>query len=745
MEEALFKQSHRAPGREEHYAYLIRARMSKRKREEDAPTTNTAKRGTFALVDMKDVLSRHTGLSVDYEKPCSRSDYRLCHVCADIVAWNGFFVNIGLHLQERSTGGMGFVTQLRSKNAPYKATQEEKAQAATLLHWLLTKHTCVEAVLITEDVFRGNEEIVCSALSGSVGVRVLTLKLSSSTVLLQDDLMSSIHSMKHLDEVNLIVNPSEALFSKLSSLLKTSSPLQVLRTVDVNAHRRRQLTHSFEDFSRTGPSFVSIATRPTRKSCESSRPYIGLNPSNLMLHQSLTVLKFCGDYNGPRVDVRAICKAVAQSRTIIQLDLTLLKLEVKHAAPIRMMLASAATLEKFSLSYLDIAEPFTWAVAQRSVDSSIPHYDCLDCRLVHMLETYRVKPWIEALLQASRSVTVLRFSLFAFCALECRAFLNALSKNFTLKKVTIPILGQNPSEFCTVQVGQRKRGRSVNVPFVELEHTLSDVASCGLVTEVRFTVRSFLCLSGETDPTSSAFVQLIRKAPALVAVHIQVENGCCSRCWNETAPVLCDAVLHNTSIGTLGIKLPKNPTMHLLPLVNLLHRSRWLYKFTLEVPCHMVLSEFVTQVSVPELWDNYSLEFVDLGYNGPELQEQQLTIQSIANRNKCLANRAVSFLAGRRSKDNAAALEKMASYPFLVKKVCDSLPVNKQLVLDSIAERLRTMADMGEFMRLSGVVNRKIVCDESSDGSTQLTDLNEYCLRHIRQYLSISDITDRTI
>ncbi|KAH6924602.1 hypothetical protein HPB50_020048 [Hyalomma asiaticum] len=738
-------------------AYIIRARMPKRKREEDAPTTNAAKCGTSALLDMKGVRSRHTGLSVDYEKPCSRSHYRLCHVYSNTSAWNGFFMNVGLQLQENSVGDMTIVPQRQSKNTPYKSTQEEKAQAATLLYWLLTKHTCVKAVVINEDVFQGHEEIVCSALTGSAGISVLSLWLSSSTALLEGGVMSSLHSMKQLSTVRVSVNASVELFAGLAILLRTSSPLEVLRTVHVNANGCPALHYNLE---------ACIKTRPLQGLCRSTDPQLVLGSSNLMLNQSLTALCVTATKHGAEVDVRFICEIVRRSTTITHFTLVLLKLEEKHAAPIKEMLVHTTKLKRFSLTYSDIEEPYTYAIAPRYMDSLTSEQYCLDCRSVHMLETFRVKPWIEALLHGSRSVNELCFSLSAFCAVECRAFLNALSKNSTLNVVTIPNLGQIPSEFCKsltmsgvlhkvatdiicrvvypgiLPAEHRKPGHPVNVPFTELERTLSGAAACGLVTRVRFNVRSFLCLPGVTDPAASPFVQLIRKAPALVAVNIRVENGCCSRCWNETAPVLCDAVLHNTSIGTLGIKLPRNPTMNLLPLVNLLHRSRGLYKFTLEPPCPKVFAEFLHEVSKPKLWDNYSLGEVDLRCYGPDLTEELLVVQKVADRNNSLAMRAVSFLTGRLSKANAAALEKMAGYPFLAKKVCDSLSVNKQQALDTIARCLRTMADMELFMRLSGVVNRKIVCGKSSDGSTQLTALNEYCLRHIRQYLSISDIAD---
>ncbi|KAL3183763.1 hypothetical protein MRX96_033836 [Rhipicephalus microplus] len=105
--------------------------------------------------------------------------------------------------------------------------------------------------------------------------------------------------------------------------------------------------------------------------------------------------------------------------------------------------------------------------------------------------------------------------------------------------VRIPRLGQLPSEYgkfianagvmhrvtanldlnvaypAMVQPPQHMPGQSVNVFFVVLGRTLSEAAKFGLVAHVHLRVRSVLCLTGETNPTTSPLVQLICKAPAL--------------------------------------------------------------------------------------------------------------------------------------------------------------------------------------------------------------------------------------
>ncbi|XP_070385612.1 uncharacterized protein [Dermacentor albipictus] len=87
--------------------YLVRPypppEMLRRKWE--AGTSAKDKKGkhngmALPLVDMDGICSCHTGLSVDYKKPCTASPKKLCHVCKNAAAWNGFFLNGGLELRE---------------------------------------------------------------------------------------------------------------------------------------------------------------------------------------------------------------------------------------------------------------------------------------------------------------------------------------------------------------------------------------------------------------------------------------------------------------------------------------------------------------------------------------------------------------------------------------------------------------------------------------------------------------------
>ncbi|KAH7932759.1 hypothetical protein HPB49_002288 [Dermacentor silvarum] len=186
------------------------------------------------LVDMKGVRGRLTGLSVDYAIPCTARLNRLCHVCKNTAAWNGFFINVGLELREGKCGALSLLGACEGMTIANMATDEEKTQAATLLHWLLTQHRCVVKAAINDDVFGDQEKVVCRALSGSVGkISALTLLQSSAKAAMSNALVKAVRSMKHLEELNLMIDAPEH-FDNLGPLLGTSSSLKVLRALQVN-------------------------------------------------------------------------------------------------------------------------------------------------------------------------------------------------------------------------------------------------------------------------------------------------------------------------------------------------------------------------------------------------------------------------------------------------------------------------------------------------------------------------------
>ncbi|KAL1466734.1 hypothetical protein MTO96_026441 [Rhipicephalus appendiculatus] len=118
--------------------------------------------------------------------------------------------------------------------------------------------------------------------------------------------------------------------------------------------------------------------------------------------------------------------------------------------------------------------------------------------------------------------------------------------------------------------------------------------------------------------------------------------------------------------------------------------------------------------------------------------------QDVVRRNCGLVERATRFVMGERDRYGASALELVSEHPKLVENVRreaalpgDAEAMNK---IARVSRFLRRM-DMHKFMRVTGVVQRQVVCDyREEDDRTQLDKLNFYCWTHVCQYLKLTDV-----
>ncbi|KAL1466744.1 hypothetical protein MTO96_026451 [Rhipicephalus appendiculatus] len=118
--------------------------------------------------------------------------------------------------------------------------------------------------------------------------------------------------------------------------------------------------------------------------------------------------------------------------------------------------------------------------------------------------------------------------------------------------------------------------------------------------------------------------------------------------------------------------------------------------------------------------------------------------QDVVRRNCGLVERATRFVMGKHDRYGASALELVWEHPKLVENV------RREAALPGVAEATKKIAgvmqhlrrmDMHEFMRMTGVVELRVACDHrEEDGRTQLDKLNEYCWKHVRQYLKLMDV-----
>lgn len=721
----------------------------------------------LVLVEMDGVCSRYGELSVDYRRPCTSREGHLCHIAANLKAWNSFFWVVGLELQEDSASQLTLVLASDSAHDERLPTTKEKDQAVTLLYHLLTIHRCVVGVTINDDIVISHEHIVCHAIRESLGVRRLWLAFTSSKELASDALGAALVSLTQLKSLTLIVHNDGYLLTDLVPLLAETGSLTTLTAVDVSVCHTAASTFLDALFRNRSITYLSLTTRILNSGGPAYGPSdlrIALG-AYLKLSPSLRSVLITAPKYGPEIDVWTICDALATNKVLLRLELKVSTLKLKYAKAIKRLLHSNKTLRylNFTTSYADSDDGDD---SENEGPAGLRPRECPRCRIVHLDEVDHVKPWISALLENETSITKLRFSMWGFSVLECQEFCRAVNRNKSLKKIILKDLGSKTLEICStlVECGLQDRvivdsrcvvyypdtgTRPINcppnaVPFRMLQTAADRVTTSRNLTRVTLQVYSIVCFTGgAAEPALTPIVQLIRRATCIKDLVLRVETWCCSRCcnswWGLCGHAICDAVCQNQSIRSLTV-IFRQSRFNMAPLASLLSRSQTLRKFTLEPVGRESFTAFIAELSKQGLEHNYTLQYLTYFYFGGEKIKERLAIQDIMLRNRTLSNRATRFATGTRLKYTAEAFEKVSNCPGFIAALQSAACVHEVQAKEMIARCVLQLADFSEFMRLAGVVRACVECIPTDDGETQLSDLPELCLSRIRHFLRLSDV-----
>ncbi|KAH7949225.1 hypothetical protein HPB49_006613 [Dermacentor silvarum] len=119
-------------------------------------------------------------------------------------------------------------------------------------------------------------------------------------------------------------------------------------------------------------------------------------------------------------------------------------------------------------------------------------------------------------------------------------------------------------------------------------------------------------------------------------------------------------------------------------------------------------------------------------------------LREITARNNRNVLAAVRYVLGNwNCDDGARVLEAIHNHPSLVYHVRRKTEVGTVDANAKIAHALKRIRSCGidEYMRLAGVVKRRVMCIKHESGvGMQIADLNEYCWLYIRRYLKIADV-----
>ncbi|XP_037522911.2 uncharacterized protein LOC119400061 [Rhipicephalus sanguineus] len=213
-----------------------------------------------------------------------------------------------------------------------------------------------------------------------------------------------------------------------------------------------------------------------------------------------------------------------------------------------------------------------------------------------------------------------------------------------------------------------------------------------------------------------------------------------SSCWT----LLFEAISGNTSIADLCIYSGDNfaYTDRLARIVGL---SRWITRASYsESSKESNPNGFILPLS-KAMGENYNLLKVDLcpfAKMDAEARHCWSIIRKTTRRNYDLVELAGAFnQTSELDWYTANALEKVSRRPALLRELAEKEGIAADEVASMVRSRLQTVDGLNDFMRLTSVVKERVTCAPPVDGcSKQLHDLNIYCWRRVRQYLSFDDV-----
>ncbi|KAL1467185.1 hypothetical protein MTO96_026242 [Rhipicephalus appendiculatus] len=86
------------------------------------------------------------------------------------------------------------------------------------------------------------------------------------------------------------------------------------------------------------------------------------------------------------------------------------------------------------------------------------------------------------------------------------------------------------------------------------------------------------------------------------------------------------------------------------------------------------------------------------------------------------------------------SFDRVYRHPALMAELAEVLSIDEAEARERMGQRFRSIEGLHDFMRLTGVVQERVTCLPSEDGSTQLDALDDDCWSHVRRYLQLDDV-----
>ncbi|KAH7964841.1 hypothetical protein HPB49_001862 [Dermacentor silvarum] len=677
------------------------------------PAPQEAKPGKHSdteLANVRGVPGCFTGAIIEPCEPCTAAEDRTCYIVRKLSVWNEFLCQSRLELRE-SSGPRGQLS-LISFEKPWSQlpARQQMQQAMTLACGLLNTHRCVATLDISIMMEPSKIARFADALQGNAFVKVLRFRdprfASRKT---QEDICKLISSLPRLEELECTtVWKCPVTFREvLSRLLRTTTCLEALRLPMVCIK-----IHGAEGFLEALGKNRTLKELSLDESfiCEASLSHRTGFAEYLKNTTTLTTLTILA-CNKTQDSLIWILKGLLGNNTVAELNLTNFIIDTESAMLMPTVFAKNTTLRKFSMIS---------TMQDREMHDDII-YD----------------HWLKALTE-NETMTVVRLPICAGKLDQWESLIRALPTkvNFRLTiewNVTYYHLLPN---ICSAL---REAGAEKQVFF----ETNFPPDSADMLEYTGFS-EIYACLRSDTV---SEFSRIMHRLPS--ANHVtSVQLGIAKHTMNSLmSTLIANYIRGSVTLKNLHLILFSDPSLYVprtcwTDIVTSLSQNVSVKELHVEVPD---MEEQDTEVLARTVKSSKNMQRV---YFVPESSHVACTFFKVLSKG-IAENRTLLSVVVDASLDDkqaakewacAEALESACLHPALPEQVAELSSVSEVDALVKIRDAVISLQDMHNFMRLAGVVRKRVSCHRSEDGGAQLSDLNEDCWREVRRYLTFADI-----
>ncbi|KAH8021137.1 hypothetical protein HPB51_012532 [Rhipicephalus microplus] len=687
--------------------------------------------------------------------PCTRSEEKpICILLHRLAAYNEILWYAGLELREEKGHALGELTlgvAVDSQIARRPAAMDSEVVTVSLLASLLSLHRCIVAVEINAAIAK--RPFLLNWVPFGRGVRSLSIR---GKLHQEENVINAIvNVLNPLDEhIPLLEEyrnysvwrPALAVYPRPNDRPKLAA-LDVA-ALELSGLRAKQFINLLRD--------NTTITELTIGACAFTFGCIDMSDGfGKYLTQEGSVLKKLtirtSDVN--KGALQALAKAIACMTSLEELVLDVELYNVYEKSFFAEIVARNKTLRSMSIIW-----------PRSCVVTSIVEHPVGEAGR-------RIQPWLLALPE-NTVLSSLTIDLLGFTEYECLAFFEALTRNTTLRKVTVSHLPAKSylREICRM-IRESSMAGKVHIQDIHVSFdNLAVLPDCPEVTMV--TISSVHLI--ERDHIYSAFSDVLVECRTLTALHVCVHsyffdhaihlsmasyvNGATTlRSFelqiyvDRTERELEDRQTFEGPMCPLAHALLAHPHLIKITLMELRVNERDAWSLAEATLGSRALTEMTfaalgsraneafLRVAMSRIESNYRLLRLSL----PACRDRDaelVFIRDVTRRNSSLVTRAARFVAGEEDAYCARGIEMMAGHSSLPQLVCEmaNVEAGEAMAMIRRALNLPCLTSLNGFMKMAGVVQYRVECF-GLRGRT-LEHLNEDCWLQIRKYLKIADI-----